>query len=88
MIREVKAQGLETCATLGMLGGAQARRLREAGLDFYNHNLDCGRSFYDEVVSTRSYEERLRTLDAVRDAGIAVCCGGIPLPVSLTPMTT
>jgi biotin synthase len=77
MIAGVKALGLETCATLGMLSVPQATALREAGLDFYNHNLDTGPDYYDQVVTTRTYQDRLQTLAAVRDAGISVCCGGI-----------
>ena len=77
MVRQVKELGLETCATLGMLTDDQARRLSEAGLDYYNHNLDTGRSHYEKVVSTRCYDDRLRTIDAVRRAGMKVCCGGI-----------
>jgi biotin synthase len=77
MVRGVKELGLESCVTLGMLAPHQAQRLREAGLDYYNHNLDTGRSHYGAIVSTRGYEERLATLDAVRAAGIHVCCGGI-----------
>ena len=77
MVREVKGLGLETCVTLGMLNAEQAGRLADAGLDYYNHNLDTGRSHYDEVVSTRTYDERLDTLRRVREAGIHVCCGGI-----------
>ena len=77
MVRAVKAEGLETCATLGMLDPAQAERLRDAGLDYYNHNLDTGRSHYDDVVSTREYDERLNTLANVRQAGMSVCTGGI-----------
>ena len=77
MVRAVKALGLETCATLGMLDEPQARRLAEAGLDYYNHNLDTGRSHYAQVVSTRTYDERLATLRRVRAAGMNVCCGGI-----------
>src|SRR5262245_20313672 len=77
MVRGVKALGLETCATLGMLDAAQARRLHEAGLDYYNHNLDTGRSHYGAIVSTRGYDERLATLAHVRAAGMHVCCGGI-----------
>ena len=77
MVREVKALGLETCVTLGMLEPRQAERLREAGLDFYNHNLDTGRSHYGEIVTTHDYDERLETLRAVREAGIHVCSGGI-----------
>ena len=77
MIEEVKALGLETCATLGMLKEGQADQLKEAGLDYYNHNLDTAPEFYGEVISTRTYQDRLETLDRVRDAGINVCCGGI-----------
>ncbi|MEO5765807.1 MAG: biotin synthase BioB, partial [Casimicrobiaceae bacterium] len=77
MVREVKALGLETCCTLGMLKDGQAAALREAGLDFYNHNLDTAPEFYGDIVTTRAYEDRLDTLERVRDAGIAVCCGGI-----------
>ena len=77
MIAGVKALGLETCATLGMLTSVQARALKAAGLDFYNHNLDSGPDYYDKVVTTRTYQDRLDTLSAVRQAGIAVCCGGI-----------
>jgi len=77
MVRAVKALGLETCATLGMLDGAQAERLGAAGLDYYNHNLDTGRSHYAAIVSTRGYDERLATLAHVRAAGMRVCCGGI-----------
>lgn len=77
MVATVKQQGLEACATLGMLDASQAQRLKEAGLDYYNHNLDTSRSHYAQVISTRSYDDRLATLDAVREAGIAVCCGGI-----------
>ena len=77
MIREVKALGLETCATLGMLSGDQARALREAGLDYYNHNLDTAPEFYGEVIQTREYQDRLDTLAHVRDVGMKTCCGGI-----------
>ena len=77
MVQGVKAMGLETCVTLGMLNDDQAGRLAEAGLDYYNHNLDTGRSHYDSIISTRTYDDRLRTLESVRDAGIHVCCGGI-----------
>ena len=77
MIRGVKAMGLETCVTLGMLEDDQAKALREAGLDYYNHNLDTSPEFYGQIISTRSYQERLDTLERVRDAGINVCCGGI-----------
>ncbi len=77
MIRGVRELGLETCATLGMLTPSQARRLRAAGLDYYNHNLDTSAEFYGEIITTRTYQDRLDTLAAVRDAGIHVCCGGI-----------
>lgn len=77
MIGSVKELGLETCATLGMVDEPQAKRLAEAGLDYYNHNLDTGRSHYDKVVTTRTYDDRLKTLDNVRSAGMSVCCGGI-----------
>jgi biotin synthase len=77
MVSGVKDLGLETCVTLGMLDEAQAARLKDAGLDYYNHNLDTGRSHYEEVTSTRTYDERLDTLRHVREAGLSVCCGGI-----------
>ncbi|MEG2805112.1 biotin synthase BioB [Stenotrophomonas sp.] len=77
MIAEVKALGLETCATLGMLSGEQAVALREAGLDYYNHNLDTAPDYYDSVIHTRQYQDRLDTLAHVRDAGLKTCCGGI-----------
>src|ERR1700733_2861012 len=77
MIGEVRALGLESCATLGMLTPAQAQQLKAAGLDYYNHNLDTSAEFYSEIITTRSYQERLDTLDAVRSAGLKVCCGGI-----------
>lgn len=77
MISEVKALGLETCATLGMLEVAQAVALRNAGLDFYNHNLDTSEDFYDSIIKTREYQDRLDTLENVRNAGMSVCCGGI-----------
>ena len=77
MVREVKALGLETCATLGMLKDGQAERLRDAGLDYYNHNLDTAPDFYGEIISTRDYRDRLDTLERVRAAGVRVCCGGI-----------
>jgi biotin synthase len=77
MVREVRALGLETCATLGMLTPQQARDLKECGLDYYNHNLDTSPEFYGEVITTRTYQDRLDTLQAVRDAGLNVCCGGI-----------
>ena len=77
MIRQVKDLGLETCATLGMLKPGQAERLREAGLDYYNHNLDTSPEFYGQIITTREYRDRLETLQRVRDAGLRVCCGGI-----------
>jgi biotin synthase len=77
MVEGVKALGLETCATLGMLTAAQAQRLKDAGLDFYNHNLDTSPEFYGDIISTRIYSDRLDTLEHVRGAGIHVCCGGI-----------
>ena len=77
MVEGVKALGLETCATLGMLTAPQARRLKNAGLDYYNHNLDTSPEFYGEIITTRTYEDRLDTLECVREAGIHVCCGGI-----------
>ena len=76
-IRAVKQLGLETCVTLGMLKPGQAERLRDAGLDYYNHNLDTSPQFYGEIISTRTYQDRLDTLERVRAAGIRVCCGGI-----------
>ena len=77
MIAEVKALGLETCATLGMLKDGQAEQLKEAGLDFYNHNLDTAPEFYGDVITTRTYQDRLDTLERVRKADINVCSGGI-----------
>jgi biotin synthase len=77
MIREVRATGLETCATLGMLTPPQAQQLKDAGLDFYNHNLDTSPEFYGEIITTHTYQDRLDTLEAVREAGLKVCCGGI-----------
>ncbi|MBX6424438.1 MAG: biotin synthase BioB [Variibacter sp.] len=77
MIEGVKALGMETCVTLGMLTAAQAARLKRAGLDYYNHNLDTSPEFYGRIITTRTYEDRLATLAHVREAGIAVCCGGI-----------
>ena len=77
MVTAVKAMGLETCVTLGMLKEHQAKQLQEAGLDYYNHNLDTSPDFYGDIISTRTYQDRLDTLDRVRDAGIKVCCGGI-----------
>ena len=77
MIRQVKAMGMETCMTLGMLDREQAEQLAEAGLDYYNHNLDTSPEYYGRVITTRTYNERLDTLANVRDAGVKVCCGGI-----------
>ncbi|MDE3207766.1 MAG: biotin synthase BioB [Pseudomonadota bacterium] len=77
MIKAVRQLGLETCATLGMLKESQATQLKDAGLDFYNHNLDTTPEFYGEIIHTREYEDRLDTLDKVRQAGLKVCCGGI-----------
>lgn len=77
MVREVKALGLETCMTLGMLNASQAERLQQAGLDYYNHNLDTSREHYPNIITTRSFDDRLATLQHVRDAGLKVCSGGI-----------
>ena len=77
MVKAVKALGMETCVTLGMLRDGQAEKLKTAGLDYYNHNLDTAPEFYGEIISTRLYQDRLDTLGRVRDAGINVCCGGI-----------
>ena len=77
MVTAVKALGLETCCTLGMLKDGQAEQLKAAGLDYYNHNLDTAPEFYGDIVSTRDYEDRLDTLERVREAGLRVCCGGI-----------
>jgi biotin synthase len=77
MVEGVKALGLETCATLGMLTPGQARRLKASGLDYYNHNLDTSPEYYGTIITTRTYQDRLDTLAAVREAGIHVCCGGI-----------
>ncbi len=77
MIAEVKALGLETCATLGMLSGAHAQALKDAGLDYYNHNLDTAPDYYDSIIHTRQYQDRLDTLEHVREAGLKTCCGGI-----------
>jgi biotin synthase len=77
MVREVKKMGLETCVTLGMLTEAQSIRLKDAGLDYYNHNIDTSRDYYKDIISTRDFDERLETLAHVRKAGINVCCGGI-----------
>src|SRR6202050_4453404 len=77
MVEGVKALGLETCATLGMLTAGQAGKLKAAGLDYYTHNLDTSPEFYGEIISTRTYQDRLDTLEHVRAAGIHVCCGGV-----------
>ncbi len=77
MVRQVRELGMEVCCTLGMLDSDQAKRLAEAGLTAYNHNLDTGPDYYDQIITTRTYEERLQTLEHVRQAGVSVCCGGI-----------
>ncbi|MBE0468895.1 MAG: biotin synthase BioB [Methyloprofundus sp.] len=77
MVKGVKAMGMETCVTLGMLTDQQTKTLKEGGLDYYNHNLDTSEDYYSEVITTRTYQDRLDTLGRVRDAGINVCCGGI-----------
>ena len=77
MVEGVRALGMETCATLGMLTASQAQRLKQAGLDYYNHNLDTSPEYYGDIITTRVYQDRLDTLARVRDAGIHVCCGGI-----------
>ena len=77
MIAEVKSLGMETCVTLGMLEDGQAIQLKDAGLDYYNHNIDTSEDFYEEIISTRTFDDRLGTLARVRNAGINVCCGGI-----------
>jgi biotin synthase len=77
MVKGVKAMGMETCVTLGMLTEQQTKTLKEGGLDYYNHNLDTSEDYYSEVITTRTYQDRLDTLGRVRDAGINVCCGGI-----------
>ena len=77
MIEEVKALGMETCVTLGMLTDQQTHQLKESGLDYYNHNLDTSEAYYSEIISTRTYQDRLDTLERVREAGLNVCCGGI-----------
>ena len=77
MIKEVKAMGMESCVTLGMLTDGQTEELKEAGLDYYNHNLDTSPEYYGEVITTRTYQDRLDTIQRVRDAGMNVCCGGI-----------
>lgn len=76
-IRSIKQLGMETCATLGMLTAEQAQKLRESGLDFYNHNIDTSPEYYPEIITTRTFQDRLDTLERVRDAGMKVCCGGI-----------
>lgn len=77
MVSEVKKLGLETCVTLGLLKDDQALRLKEAGLDFYNHNIDTSEEFYNKIITTRTFQDRIDTLDQVRKAGLKVCCGGI-----------
>ena len=77
MVEEVKALGMETCVTLGMLEDSQAKQLKDAGLDYYNHNIDTSEDYYKEVITTRTYQDRLDTIDTVRNAGINVCSGGI-----------
>ncbi|MGL9733135.1 MAG: biotin synthase BioB [Wolbachia sp.] len=77
MIREVKKFGLETCVTLGLLKDYQANMLKEAGLDFYNHNIDTSEEYYDKIITTRTFQDRLETLECVRASGIKICCGGI-----------
>jgi biotin synthase len=77
MVEGVKALGLETCVTLGMLRGEQAAKLKGAGLDYYNHNIDTSPEYYEQIITTRSFQDRLDTLEAVREAGINVCSGGI-----------
>jgi len=77
MIRGVRELGMETCATLGMLNKEQARELRDAGLDYYNHNIDTSPEYYDKIITSRDFQDRLDTLEAVREAGMNVCCGGI-----------
>jgi biotin synthase len=77
MVQDVKSLGLETCATLGLLDKKQAIALKEAGLDFYNHNVDCSEEFYSKIITTREFSDRIDTLDNVREAGMKVCCGGI-----------
>jgi len=77
MVEGVKSLGMETCVTLGMLTDSQTHRLKEAGLDYYNHNLDTSEAYYSEIITTRTYQDRLDTLERVRKAGLNVCCGGI-----------
>src|SRR5690606_40026754 len=79
MVKGVKSLGLETCMTLGMLNEEQAQELAEAGLDYYNHNLDTSPEYYGEIITTRTYQDRLETLANVRKAGMKVCCGGIEI---------
>jgi biotin synthase len=77
IVKEIKALGMESCLTLGMLTDTQAHALKEAGLDYYNHNIDTSREFYEKIITTRTFDDRLQTLQHVRDAGMKVCCGGI-----------
>lgn len=77
MVDEVKKLGLETCVTLGLLNDSQAEKLKQAGLDFYNHNIDTAPEFYNKIITTRTFEDRVNTLESVRKSGIKVCCGGI-----------
>ena len=77
MVQAVREEGLETCLTAGMLSADQARRLKAVGLDYYNHNIDCSEEYYGRIISTRTFQDRLETLERVRQAGVAVCCGGI-----------
>jgi biotin synthase len=77
MVKEVKDLGLETCVTLGMINAEQSHRLKTAGLDYYNHNIDTSPEYYKHIISTRAFEDRLNTLENVRNSGINVCCGGI-----------
>jgi biotin synthase len=77
MVKEVKSLGLETCVTLGLLKDEQAQQLKESGLDFYNHNIDTSEEHYKQVITTRTFDDRIQTLERVRDAGVKVCCGGI-----------
>lgn len=77
LVREIKKEGMETCTSLGLLKEGQAEKLKEAGLDFYNHNIDTSKEFYDKIITTRKFDDRIDTLDKVRESGIKVCCGGI-----------
>ena len=77
MVKEVKATGMETCVTLGMINDEQSKRLKKAGLDYYNHNIDSSSEYYEKIITTRKFEDRLQTLQNVRDANINVCSGGI-----------